>query len=110
MTERERFIAWAESMNLDTHVEDGGNLYASINTQIAWEGWKARADVGAGDVPMFCNVAQRKLDQLLADGYRVTGYALTKDDKYCYADCFGLVLWPKLESWHNNNISKGDSK
>jgi hypothetical protein len=108
MTERERFVAWATEKNFNMHILDGGEIYTSITTQLAWEGWKARA-ADEPTVPTFCNVAQRKLDQLLADGYHVSGYALAKEDKYCYADCYGLILWPRLESQRKDN-NKGDIK
>lgn len=46
----------------------------------------------------FVGCGKSKLDRLRGEGFSVVGLALQKDDKRCWINYYGMVLWPRLET------------
>ena len=53
----------------------------------------AEPEVTRPAVPEFSRIAQRKLDELVADGFQVTGYAIQRGDTRGFIDSAGFVGW-----------------
>lgn len=49
--------------------------------------------------PTFNEVGKKKLDQLMADGYQIAGYAMHREgEQFCWIGEGGMVLWPRTEA------------
>ena len=96
------FSAWSDIEVRDGCMRPDGKSYKIDTARIAWEAWQAARRAPAApqavSVPPFTPLAQRKLDDLLARGFRITGYSIERADP-AWSPQRGFVTHGGLVGW-----------
>lgn len=97
------FAEWSEIEIREGCMRPDSGSYRIDSARIAWDAWQAARRAPAApqavSVPPFTPLAQRKLDDLLAQGFRVTGYSIERADVADWAPQRGFITHGGMVGW-----------